>query len=571
MKPATGMLLAALCAACLLSGCTGVLSGIRHDAATDTARANDALARVRAGSNTAHDDDAVVMNNGLWLSGSEVSLGPVAHLPALFGQPASFERSIGSLQAFAARITRLTGVPTEVAAGAQSAAQRALGGNAAGSGPAARTATGGDVPPLPPGMLAGGRTLPGGALQRISEEAPQVQIDYRDGDLKGLLDTVCARLGVSWKFADGRIVFYFTDTKVFQVTSVPGDTKLNADVVSAATNSQGQGGGMAGGGQGTAGGATGGGTASVSSNNTADTNISTQLSVFKSLELSIRSMLSPYGSVVPSPATGSIAVTDTPDVLERVSSFMSEENRVLSRQVLVNVTVLTVTLSKSDNYGINWGAVYQALGSRFGITNTFPTLATNPVQFSASVITPSSRASGTTAMISALSDQGTVRRTTSASVTTLNDQPVPVQVATQQGYLAEISTTSTANVGSQTALTPGTVTTGFNLTLLPHVLDDGTVMLQFYTNLSELLQLQTVSSGGEQIQVPDVETRNFLQRVAIKSGQTLVLSGYEGLYDDGDQQGVGSPANPLFGGGVNASRSREVIVILVTPVLTSGV
>jgi type II secretory pathway component GspD/PulD (secretin) len=103
------------------------------------------------------------------------------------------------------------------------------------------------------------------------------------------------------------------------------------------------------------------------------------------------------------------------------------------------------------------------------------------------------------------------------------------------------------------------------------VLDDGTVMMQFYTNLSQLLALNTITSGGQQIELPNIETRNFLQRVAIKSGQTLVLSGYEGLSDDGDQQGVGVPQNMLAGGSLSAQRSREVIVILITPVLTAGV
>ncbi|PLZ00007.1 PilN family type IVB pilus formation outer membrane protein, partial [Burkholderia sp. WAC0059] len=416
-----------------------------------------------------------------------------------------------------------------------------------------------------------------------------VQISYRSGDLSGLLDLAGTRFGVFWKYTDGRILFYYTDTRVFQVNAVPGAASLDANVVSAASSnsSSGNGTGSGSGGGGVGGGGVGGGgigggagvgsssssgnnsTPSVSSDNTASTDMNSQLSVFDSLQSAIKSMLSPYGSVVSSPATGSLSVTDTPDVLDRVAAFMDQENQVMSRQILVDVTVLTVTLSASDNYGINWGAVYQALGTQFGISNTFPTTALNPVSFSAAVISPSSRADTTTAMITALSEQGTVRRKTSAAVTTLNNQPVPVEVATQQGYLAEVSTTNTANVGSQTSLTPGTITTGFNLTLLPHVLDDGTVMMQFYSNLSVLDQLQQVSSGGQQIQVPEVDTRNFLQRVAVKSGQTLVISGYEGINDSGTQQGVGSASNPVFGGGYNASRSREVIVILVTPVLMS--
>jgi len=567
MKRVVRMFAASLCVASLLPGCTGLLGRINHDVAADAAQADTALQGLHDGSSRVRDDDGVSVNNGLWLSGTRVNVTTVESLPPIFDRPAMFDRTVSTLQEFAERITRLTGVPTRVAASAVAAAQRATG-DGAGAGAGSKTATGtAGVPPLPPGLMTGGHASMARDGARVTPA--NVHIVFHGGTLRGLLDTASARFGVSWKFAGGNIVFYFTDTRVFQVRSIPGDAKLNADVVSAATSNPVSAGGGAGGLSSNMSGGSNNGS-STSSGNNANTTMTAQLSVFNGLEAAIKSMLSSYGSVVPSPATGSIAVTDTPDVLERVSDFMNQENRVLSRQVLVNVTVLSVTLSNHDNYGINWNAVYQALGTKFGITTTLP-VPTSTNQFSASVITPSSRASGTSAMINALSDQGSVRRKTSASVTTLNDQPVPVQVATQTSYLAQVSTTNTVNVGSQTALTPGTVTTGFNLTLLPHVLDDGTVMMQFYTNLSQLLSLDTISSGGQQIELPNIETRNFLQRVAIKSGQTLVLSGYEGVSDDGTQQGVGVPRNMLLGGSLSASHSREIIVILITPVLTAGV
>jgi type IVB pilus formation R64 PilN family outer membrane protein len=340
--------------------------------------------------------------------------------------------------------------------------------------------------------------------------------------------------------------------------------------------SSGSAGGVGGGGATSAGGGASGSSGSgsaptVSSNNNDNIVMNAQLSVYGSLQSAIKAMLSQSGSVILSPATGSISVTDTPDVLEHVAEFMEQQNSVLSRQVLVNVTVLSVTLTDQDSYGINWNAVYQALGTRFNISTAFSSLISNNNNFSATVITPSSRASATNAMISALSTQGSVRQKTSASLTTMNDQPVPVQVAEQESYLAAISTTNTANVGSETSLTPGSVTTGFNLTLLPHVLDDGTVMMQFYTNISSLVALNsfgTTSTG--QIQLPTVDTRNFLQRISVKSGQTLVISGYEGIADQGSRQGVGSPTNYVLGGGESGTHQREVIVILLSPIVMNG-
>ncbi|MGH8778323.1 PilN family type IVB pilus formation outer membrane protein [Paraburkholderia sp.] len=574
----------------LLTGCTGLLQGVRHDSQADLSHSQNLLDASHRGENREHDTDAVVVSDQLWLSGNTLKIAKVTTLPGVFNEPASFDGTVDSLRAFADRITRLTHMPVKVASGADDAAANAAQGGVAATGASPGAAAYPGLPPLPTGLLQS--PSPGSSRGGVaSGDGRAMHIVYAHGDLRGLLDAATARFGVYWKYADGSIIFYYTDTRVFQVSALPGDSKLETYVNSGASNSGGSGGGgggAGGGGGGAGGGAVGGGgggsgsSPSISSDNTANTAMNASLSVYGSLQATIKAMLSPSGSVVPSPATGSITVTDTPDVLDRVGAFMEQENRVLSRQILVNVTVLSVTLSADDSYGINWHAVYQALGTQFSFGNSVFTALTGAPNaatgangtVSATVISPNSRADTTSAVISALSDQGTVRRKTSASVTTLNDQPVPVQVATQQSYLAQISTTNTANVGSQTSLTPGTVTTGFNLTLLPHILDDGTVMMQFYTNISSLTSLVPFSSGtgsnAEQIQLPTVDTRNFMQRISMKSGQTLMIGGYEGVVDNGSQSGIGTPANFAFGGGYTAQRSREVIVILISPVTMSG-
>jgi type IVB pilus formation R64 PilN family outer membrane protein len=545
----------------LLAGCTGLSQHLSDSVDHDNAESKQTLDAAREGNaHPATSADGVIVKDGLWLSGTAIKLDRESVLPAVFSQPATFDSEVNSLPEFAEHISRLTHIPTRVSPNAL-ANSRTTGGGAAQSVPV----LGAVQPPLPtlPGL--GGTASSRGIAATEGLPTP-THISYRNGDLRGLLDAAATRFGVSWKLAGGAIVFFFTDTRTFQVSAIPGDAKLNATVASGATNDSSRSGGSSSG----SGGSGTGSTPSVTSNNTANTVVNSQLSVFDSLHSSIQAMLSRYGSVVSSPATGSITVTDTPEVLDSVAAFMEEQNRSLSKQVLINVTVLSVQLSADDSYGINWSAVYQALGTKFSLASTFATTATNPVSLAAQVITPNSRASGTTAMISALSEQGKVRRKTSASITTLNDQPVPVQVASEQGYLASVSTTNTANVGSETALTPGTITTGFNMTLLPHVLDNGTVLLQFYTNISSLLSLQTVSSGGQQIQTPNVNTRNFLQRVSMKSGETLVLSGYEGTDDNLVKQGVGKPDNYALGGGYQGTHDREVIVILITPVMMNG-
>ena len=122
-----------------------------------------------------------------------------------------------------------------------------------------------------------------------------------------------------------------------------------------------------------------------------------------------------------------------------------------------------------------------------------------------------------------------------------------------------------ATVPTASSNVPGTVTSGFNMSILPHVLTNGTVMLQFSTDISNLRELRSLQSNGSTIEMPALDTRNFLQRVSMKSNETLIISGFEQTDENLSLQGVGHPQNFLLGGGTNATTGKEIIVILITP------
>jgi type IVB pilus formation R64 PilN family outer membrane protein len=510
-------------------------------------------------------NDRIQIREDIWIGNSSTRLAEPEVLPKVFSSPVAFNRRVRSLSDFAERVAMIAGLPTRVTPDAVDAASgaRTPRGGATGMAPVAGAAASAIPPPtalqqpLPP--LAGGDALGGAYLV------------YRSGDLKGLLDMAAARFGVSWKYTQGAIEFLHVDTRTFQVNAVPGDSALSANVGNTSSNA-GDGGPSPALGNGSAG--TGAGHHGNGGSNAQSMAVRSQLSVFSSLEKSVSAMLSPHGMVVSSAATGTLTVTDTPAILARIEKFIERENRTLSRQVMINVTVLAVSLADEDNYGLNWDLVYSDLLKRFGIRSTFGA-GQNSTSFSAGILeTANSRFAGSSLMINALSTQGKVRKETSASVTTLNYQPVPVQVARQTAYLKSSQTTISANVGSSTSLTPGVVTSGFTMTLLPNLLDNGTVMLQFSTDISTLRRINTVSStgttGGSQIQTPEIDTRNFLQRVAMKSGQTLVVSGFEQMEGDVERQGTGSPSNFLLGGGAASRSNKEIIVILITPIAMPG-
>jgi type IVB pilus formation R64 PilN family outer membrane protein len=507
---------------------------------------------------------AVERVSGLWLPSKKIPVyeGGETQNKTL-SRTIAINRAFNNLQELAERITTLTGVPVVIspeAAMPVSGTQGAQPGVGMAPGPAMQN----PVPMLPPGVpgMPGipGSSLPGAMPGMYGQP---INMAY-NGKLSGFLDVAAARYGVFWEWDSDKIRFFRTTTKTFRLSALPGDTTLTANI-SNQSNGTGSSGSQT------------SGTTSGTSSQTAGVSFS-GLSVWQSINDAIKTMLTTAGKVTVSAATGTVTVTDTPQVIYMVGKFIEQQNIALGRQVVVNVKVLSVDLTDSDNYGINWNAVYKNLSDNFGWTlnNAFAADA-NASQLALKILGTAGAATnsnikswaGTEALIQALSKQGRVSQVTSASVTTLNNQPAPIQVGKQTSYLASSSTTpsTTAGVAPTTALTPGLINTGFSMNLVPHMLDGGRLLLQYAVDLSTLTNLATVTSGGSSIQTPEIETRNFLQRVMLNSGDTLVVSGFEQSSQSGDMQGIGSPKNTLLGGGVKGSKEKTVLVILIQPVI----
>lgn len=412
---------------------------------------------------------------------------------------------------------------------------------------------------LPPPVS---NTASGSGQNESAAGLGSMNLQYK-GTLKGLLDMVGSRLNVFWRHEDDGVIFYQYDTKSFMVAVIPGETDLEASV----SNESGQSGGS---------GNTETTTSSTQSS-TQSTSMSGKFGVWDEMEDAIEAMLSENGVVALSATSGSVTVTDNPLVLKRVAEYIDNLNDVMTRQVVVSVKVYNVTRSSADALGVNWDTVYNALSGDYSIgfnSAEASGLAGDSAELTATVLSPTSAMRGSNAILKALSTQGKVSLVTSASVMTLNNQPVPVQVARQTTYLASSGIIGSGFSdggegslgGTGTELRPGTVTTGFGMNVLPRILDSQQLLMQYSIDLSSLDSLDDIVSGAQRIQAPNISTRNFMQRVALQSGDSLVLTGFEGVLNDSfRQQTLGVPNEG------RAERERNMTVIVMTPMLTQGV
>ena len=547
-------LLATASAVIILTGCASSLTYRVEDA---TKKANEEIGQIIRETQTGNPVRTQKIKNGVhrinqaWMPVSKID-DNLASYTTIANRVVSVNRQFANITDAASYITNLTGIPVYVNASARKeAAALALGEN------------GGSLPPPPSMGVAGGGK--GATNSPYGGADFGNQISY-NGKLSGFLDILSARYGLFWETdSKGGVRLFKTKSQTFRIVALPGEASMTSKVGTQSSGTQ------AGGGEGGLGGA-GSSLSTSSSSSEQSSGISFDgLSVWKGIEESVKTMLSEEGKAVVTPATGTITIDDTPPVLEKVAEFIKNQNIALKRQVLLNVRVLSVELNDSEAYGINWEAVYKNMNT--GVTTALggvSGLASGASSLSFNIARTSSSYDGTKLMLEALSKQGRVSQITSASVMTINNQPAPLQVGRQRSYLAS-STTSlgTGGAGNTTTIQPGIVSTGFSMTVLPHILDSGKLMLQYAADISSLIGLETINSGDSSIQTPEIDTRNFLQRVMLNNGETLALAGFEQFSSDGSRRGIGSPYNILAGGGVNSSIGKSVIVVLIQPVMGS--
>lgn len=447
-------------------------------------------------------------------------------------------------------------------------------------------------------MSSGGNTAgaQGNTIHPIPNSKDAMKVDFQ-GRLSEFLNQMSAHFSVNWEYSNGEIRIFKNVTRTYTVHALPFSVGLES-TMSAQSSSQETGGGT--GGSGTGGTTTG-------SNQTVDAKIN--IEIWKDISGAVNAIVGNYGYVTTAISTGTITVTAPPPIIARVQDYLEGQNERLKKQIAVSVQVLNLQISDTDSYGFDLQAIFQKAGNfgfSFGdlggaissIAGTAAGSATNAYSGMASsinsagtpggsgasfgIVSPTSGWRGTNGVIQALSTAGRLTVRTTASVTTLNGIPAPLQVANTRGYVSNIMVTAFPSFGagsptSETQLTTSTVTTGFSLSILPRINADSTgILMQFGISLSDLngpdggFNNYTTPDGTETVQLPNIDSRNFVQQAFVPNGSTLVLAGFEQQTNDQNSTGVGSAAFMGLGGSQQGTATRVILVILMTPVVLSN-
>ena len=440
-----------------------------------------------------------------------------------------------------AKITQLTGVFFSINADVFDVASN----EGSGFGANDSAFSGDDAQPQNPPALPAGAGGAGSGSQSVNIDS----LVY-NGQLASMLDVIAGKLNINWKWVGNKVEFYALDTVTYNVVALPGTTDTTATITATSTT-----------GSSTGGEAESGAGSTGNSGNT--TSLTTSSDVWAELQETLDNVVSENGNVNYIPSAGKVTVTDTPNKLRVAQRIIDDFNETFSKQVIVNVEVLSVALNESDDYGASLDAIVNQLDGRFNVS--YGAQGPQNGNILSIILNDSdSRYDGSQAIISALSTIGDTSMVTNASLMTLNGQPVPLQVTREVAYAASTSTSLNENT-SQTEIEPGIVQEGFTINMTPRITNSKQVLLQYSLDLSEIVEIQTFGPPESQIQLPTRNVRNFLQRSSLRSGETLMLAGFKQLSSSQDKQGTLSPRFWPFGGSKNVENANTQLVVLITP------
>lgn len=509
------ILLSAAIAFLTLSACDANFSQADQRLQRSVDDTNEAL--MRFGANTDVRSGGVQLSDRPFVAAQRQRNSAATRLPAsVQGSNAVHlqSRDQMGISDIAARLSEITGIPHVLALGPTgrvvSVAEVPTGFDEAGQEPVARP-------------VAQRETA------EMMSQAGQIRIRPNlRGPLSAVLDEVASSFELEWTFSDGRVILRDFVTRQYQISALPFTETISAEL---SANS-------------------------ISAGATASTDVWSEISE------AVTNMLSEGSNVAFGQSTGTITITARISDHSRVADFVRATNERVGQQVAFDVNVLTVVLSEENALGIDLSAAIARSGlsidilgrpqsqSGFGSVNIG--VARGPVNIQV--------------LARALSQYGRVSVETRAGTTTANNRAAPIEVVDEVAYLSEVRIEESAiNNRERILRSTATATTGFQMQLMPRILNTRDIMVQYAVRISELNNLRTFGDGVEAVQLPEISTTAFQQQAVIENGQTLIMAGFERRRVERDQSSAGSL---LRAARSNAgSTQRVATVLLITPTI----
>lgn len=292
--------------------------------------------------------------------------------------------------------------------------------------------------------------------------------------------------------------------------------------------------------------------------------------IWGEIEAQLAALLGPAGRLTVSAMTGTVIVTDTPEVLDRVQTHLAHLEQVVIRQVLIEAKVIEVTLNDDFEMGVDFGAFPRAVGISGTVTGN-----AGGGNVLSQALTPSTAgfqfgllgANDFSVLLKALSTQGQVNMLSSPKVSTLNNRPATINVTEQIPVVSREVITGDVAADTRELYEVTFQDAGIQLEVTPQIGADGAMTVLVHPLVTEVSGSVTTPDGLQTLPILNQrETRSVLR---VRDGESILMGGFiqNRMREEvakvpllGDVPGLGA----LFRRTVQ-SHDRVELVILLTP------
>jgi len=296
-------------------------------------------------------------------------------------------------------------------------------------------------------------------------------------------------------------------------------------------------------------------------------------------------------NIVVNRETGQLSVYSTSRGHEQFRQFLERISASARRQVLIEATIVEVTLSNASQQGVNWQKVVQG-GLLRGLS--FQMLPSGTGSFSGTQdasllrIGYTSGSGDWSGILSLLESFGQARVLSSPKVSVLNNQTAALKVVDNYVYVTISFTPGTRTLSSAGQLvqtSPDTYTSninsvpvGFVMTVTPQVAESGEVTLNVRPTISRVVR-EIVDPNPALLgatppiinRIPVVQSRELESVLRVQSGEIAVLGGLmQDASNDGEDAVPGVSRIPLLGEAFKQkqqTRSKTELVVFLRPVV----
>jgi len=287
--------------------------------------------------------------------------------------------------------------------------------------------------------------------------------------------------------------------------------------------------------------------------------------------------------VIVNVVAGTVSIFATERQHRLVREYLDTVSNASQRQVLIEATIVEVTLKDQYRAGIDWSKALQgttgwAINTLGGGTNA---LAGSLTPFIQATYT-NTGSNGFTAAIDLLESYGNTKVLSSPKLMALNNQTAMLKVVNNLVYFSVEVTPASYSGGFLTSpavytTTARAVPVGIVMSVLPQISENGMVSLTVRPTISR--KVGDVSDPNPELRdvanlVPVIQVREMESLLQVRSGQTVMLGGL--IQDDSNNARDGLPGlsrpegiGAVFGQHERINSQTELVIFL-RPIVVSS-